>query len=361
MRKIILSAALVFTLAGHAQQAGGGAGAGAAGSSVGGAGGAGTGSPAAGTSGTGSPVGSTGSTGGTPGMNSPVGSAGTSSTALPGSNATLGGTGSPVGGTQAPSTGSFTVPSTQPLDSSGLIPGSSGVNELGTGGAGQVGTGTGSSSFYGTGTTGTSGMAGTGSTLTQPGTVPGTVGSIPPLGGTAPAPGTAGTGSTPAPGTGQVGSTPAPSTMGTGTGVGTPGGASTSGTPGTPGGSAALTPQQAEEEIARLQSEVRRLQAEADRNRDEGTGGSGTVGDDTAVASAIFEGRVKDVSPQAIEVIDFETGEPYLLRVNDGTRATRGAKHIPLARIQEGSRVRASFELVSGETVATNIQLLKRR
>lgn len=258
MRKIILSAALLLTLTSHGQQAGGGAGTGAA--------------------------------------------------------------GSPVGGTQTPSTGSFTVPS-QPLNSPGL----------------------------GTGTTGT--------TITQPGTAPGTPASIPPLGGTPAVPGTVGTGSTPA-GSTPVGNPPAPSTTGTGTGVGAPGGASTQGTP---GGSAALTPQQAQEEIARLQSEVRRLQAEADRNRDEGTGGSGSVGEDAAVASAVFEGRVKDVSQQAIEVIDFETGEPYLLRVNDGTLATRGSQRIPLARIQEGSRVRASFDLVSGETVATKIQVLKRR
>ena len=290
MRKIILSAALVFTLglslASHGQQAGGGAGTGAAGS----------------------PAGGTGSS--------------------------INGAGSTVGGTQTPSTGSFTVPS-QPLNSPGLGTGTGNVNGLGqtggTGGTGQVGSGTGT----------------TGSTITQPGTAPGTPASIPPLSGTSPVPAT-----------GQVGSTPAPSTTGTGTGVGAPGGASTQGTP---GGSAALTPQQAQEEIARLQSEVRRLQAEADRNRDEGTGGSGTVGEDAAVASAVFEGRVKDVSQKAIEVIDFETGEPYLLRVNDDTRATRGAQRIPLARLQEGSRVRASFDLVSGETVATHIQVLKRR
>ncbi|WP_225412751.1 hypothetical protein [Stigmatella hybrida] len=300
MRKIILSAALVFTLglplASHGQQAGGGAGTGAAGS--------------------------------------PAGGTGTSSN----------GAGSTVGGTQTPSTGSFTVPS-QPLNSPGLGTGTGNVNGLGqtggTGGAGQVGSGTGT----------------TGSTITQPGTAPGTPASIPPLSGTSTVPGTGQVGSTPV-GSTPVGNTPAPSTTGTGTGVGAPGGASTQGTP---GGSAALTPQQAQEEIARLQSEVRRLQAEADRNRDEGTGGSGTVGDDAAVASAIFEGRVKDVSQKVIEVIDFETGEPYLLRVNDDTRATRGAQRIPLARIQEGSRVRASFDLVSGETVATHIQVLKRR
>jgi hypothetical protein len=278
MRKIILSAALVFTLgiplAASSQQAGGGAGTGAAGTPVGGTVGAGTGNA-------------------------------------------LGGTGSTVGGTQTPSTGSFTMPSTQPLTSSGLSTGTGSVNGLGqtgTGGAGQVGAGT---------------------TVTQPGTAPGMSTGIPPLGGT-----------------------PAPNVTGTNTGVGAPGGASNQGTP---GGSAALTPQQAQEEIARLQAEVRRLQAEAERNRDEGTGGSGSAGEDTGVASAVFEGRVKGVSQQAIEVIDFESGEPYVLRVNDGTRAARGAQRIPLARIQEGSRVRASFDLVSGETVATHIQVLKRR
>ncbi|SEU35892.1 hypothetical protein [Stigmatella erecta] len=346
MRKIILSAALVFTLglplASHGQQAGGGAGTGAAGSPVGGTGGAGTGNA--------------------------LGGSGTSGPGTVGTGSSSNGADSTVGGTQTPSTGSFGLPSTQPLNSSGLGTGTGNVNGLGqtsgTGGAGQVGSGTGTSSFGpGAAGTGTVGTGTTGTTITQPGTVPGTSASIPPLGGTSVTPGTVGTGTSPVPGTGQVGSTPvggtpAPNTTGTNTGVGAPGGASTQGVP---GGSAALTPQQAQEEIARLQSEVRRLQAEADRNRDEGTGGSGTVGEDAAVASAVFEGRVKDVSQKAIEVIDFETGEPYLLRVNEGTRATRGAQRIPLARIQEGSRVRASFDWVSGESVATNIQVLKRR
>ncbi|ADO75754.1 hypothetical protein [Stigmatella aurantiaca] len=305
MRKKILSAALVFTLgiplAVHAQQVGGGVGTGT-------------------------------------------------------DSATVGGT------QQTPSSGTFTVPSTQPLGTSGSFTSDGGVDGFGTtggvGGSGQAGSGlsgTGSSSSFGTGTT-----------VPQPGTVPGGgTGSIAPIGGTAtpPVPGTApGTGTptvTPPAGTAPAGTTPIGTPpAGTSPAVTPPAGTSPAGAP---GGAAALTPAQAQEEIARLQAEVRRLQAEVETAQRQGTGGAGAVGEDTAVASAIFEGRVKDVSRQAIEVIDFETGEPYLLRVNDGTRATRGAQRIPLARIQEGSRVRASFDLVSGETVATNIQVLKRR
>lgn len=122
-------------------------------------------------------------------------------------------------------------------------------------------------------------------------------------------------------------------------------------------------------ELAKLRAEVDRLQAELDRAKgvrgghegeEAGTGGSGARPEQAAqpVASATFEGRVNKVSRQSIEVIDHETGEPYLLRVNQDTRASLDNQLIPVTGIPEGSEVRASFDLISGDTLATQIDVL---
>jgi hypothetical protein len=133
---------------------------------------------------------------------------------------------------------------------------------------------------------------------------------------------------------------------------------------------AVLTPDAAQAEIARLQAEVQRLRGELDNARqvrgnadqaNTGTGGSGAADmEQMPVASATFEGRVSNVSKKAVEVIDRETGETYVLRVTRDTEAKRGKRRIPVTRISEGSQVRASFELVAGDTVATEIQVLRR-
>jgi hypothetical protein len=125
-------------------------------------------------------------------------------------------------------------------------------------------------------------------------------------------------------------------------------------------------------ELARLRAEVDRLRAELGRangardsgeEESTGMGGSGTQPDSEArpVASALFEGRVKRVSKRSIEVIDHETGEPYVLRVTEDTRARRGNRSIPVTRIREGSEVRAAFDLISGDTYARQIDVLRKR
>jgi hypothetical protein len=121
-------------------------------------------------------------------------------------------------------------------------------------------------------------------------------------------------------------------------------------------------------ELARLRAEVDRLREELNakgarrgsKKEETGTGGSGTQREQEArpIASAIFEGRVRNVSSRSIEVIDRETGEPYVLRVTKDTRARSGNQRIPVMRIREGSEVRASFDLISGDTYATQIDVL---
>jgi hypothetical protein len=117
---------------------------------------------------------------------------------------------------------------------------------------------------------------------------------------------------------------------------------------------------------------VDRLRADLDQAResrgeaveaDTGTGGSGSASASKprALASAIFEGRVSKVSKKTVEVIDRETGEPYVLRVTEGTRARSGQQRIPVTGIREGSEVRASFDFVGGATYATQIDVLRTR
>jgi hypothetical protein len=126
----------------------------------------------------------------------------------------------------------------------------------------------------------------------------------------------------------------------------------------------------AQVELAKLRAEVDRLRAELDNARgvrsatdkaNMGTGGSGRAPDSEQrpVASAIFQGRVSQVSNKSIQVIDRETGEPYVLRVTEGTQARRGQQRIPVTGIREGSEVRASFDLISGDTYATRIDVLR--
>jgi hypothetical protein len=136
--------------------------------------------------------------------------------------------------------------------------------------------------------------------------------------------------------------------------------------PPTPVGAASADPQV---ELARLRSEVDRLRTELDALKAErsqsgkGTGGSGASADSRPqllAASATFEGRVRNVSEKSIVVIDRETGEPYVLLVNKGTRARSGEQRIPVASIREGCEVRASFNFVYGDTYATNIEVLPK-
>lgn len=174
--------------------------------------------------------------------------------------------------------------------------------------------------------------------------------------------------------TGGAGQTGGVGTGGTGTGTGGAG-TGAGGQRGTGGVGAAgagtgevteLASDEAQAELARLRAEVDRLRAQLDAIRaseQRGTGGSGSEQNFEAqpIASAVFEGRVSNVSKEVIEVIDRETGEPYVLRVDEDTRARRGERRIPVTRIREGSEVRASFDLIAGDTVAKQIDVLGKR
>jgi hypothetical protein len=133
-------------------------------------------------------------------------------------------------------------------------------------------------------------------------------------------------------------------------------------------------------ELTTLRQRVSRLEAELGALRGTGGGGTGgggtggaTPGVDTgtpgpdpedmevqgpvAVATAVFDGRVVDVASKHIDIVDISDGTFYRLRLDDETRAFVGPdlKRIPVERLSEGTPVRTSFALISGEEHARYI------
>ncbi|QRK10631.1 hypothetical protein JQX13_11410 [Archangium violaceum] len=159
------------------------------------------------------------------------------------------------------------------------------------------------------------------------------------------------------------------------TGTGTGGAGATGGGGG--GGQAAVQqapvssgPEAMQRELTLLRQRVARLESEVDALRGTGGGGTGGAGDtgttDTAnievrgpvaVATAVFDGRVLNVTPEHIDIVDTSDGAFYRLAINDETRAFvgPGLERIPVQKISEGTPVRTSFALVSGEEQALNI------
>ncbi|HEX5752222.1 MAG TPA: hypothetical protein VFZ09_38775 [Archangium sp.] len=178
-------------------------------------------------------------------------------------------------------------------------------------------------------------------------------------------------------------------TVGSGTGGGgtgsVSGGGTGTGSTGVSGGGAATGRGGGEQsamqrELTTLRQRVSRLEAEVDALRGTGGGGTGggvtsgpTPGVDTGtpgpdpedmkiegpvtVATAVFDGRVVDVTSKHIDIVDTSDGTFYRLAVDDQTRAFVGPdlKRIPVDQISEGTTVRTSFALISGGEYARNI------
>ena len=67
------------------------------------------------------------------------------------------------------------------------------------------------------------------------------------------------------------------------------------------------------------------------------------------VATAVFDGRVRKVTPRHIDIVDTSDGSFYRLALNKGTKVFRGAQldRITASQLSEGTPVRASFELTN--------------
>jgi hypothetical protein len=133
-------------------------------------------------------------------------------------------------------------------------------------------------------------------------------------------------------------------------------------------------------ELTFLRQRVASLEAEVDALRGTGGGGTGgggtggpTPGVDTGtpgpdpedmkiegpvtVATAVFDGRVVDVTRKHIDIVDISDGTFYRLNLDDQTKAFVGPdlKRIPVDQLSEGTQVRTSFALISGAEHARNI------
>jgi hypothetical protein len=87
-----------------------------------------------------------------------------------------------------------------------------------------------------------------------------------------------------------------------------------------------------------------------------------TVGRDTApagapVVSVDFVGVIHRVLPGRVDVFD-EEGNVFDLRVNTRTRALRDGQRIPVAELQQGTPVRASFDQIAGRSHARELEVL---
>ncbi|WP_375768945.1 hypothetical protein NR798_45920 [Archangium gephyra] len=167
-----------------------------------------------------------------------------------------------------------------------------------------------------------------------------------------------------------------------GTGTGAVGGGSGASTRSGGGGQSAMQQAPAstgseamQRELTTLRQRVSRLEAEVDALRGTGGGGTGgaTPGVDTgtpgpdpedmklqgpvAVATAVFDGKVVDVTRKHIDIVDSSDGTFYRLTLDDQTRAFVGPdlERIPVEQISEGTAVRTSFALISGEEHARYI------
>jgi hypothetical protein len=118
-------------------------------------------------------------------------------------------------------------------------------------------------------------------------------------------------------------------------------------------------------ELSSLRQRVDQLEREVGALRGTGGGGTGTGGTadiqvqgPVTVATAVFDGRVRDVTSNHIDIVDTSDGSLYRLRIDKETKAFRGPElsRIRVSQIPEGASVRTSFELISsGEEVARYI------
>jgi hypothetical protein len=74
------------------------------------------------------------------------------------------------------------------------------------------------------------------------------------------------------------------------------------------------------------------------------------------IASGSVDGRVTHVDPGTVHVRDSE-GNVYQLRIDKQSRGLREGQSVPLRQLQEGTPVRASFDLVGGSSFARDIEV----
>jgi len=176
----------------------------------------------------------------------------------------------------------------------------------------------------------------------------------------------------------QIGPEPGERAGNAGTGTVGAGGGGTGGAGqggGTGGGQAAaqqapLSGDAMQRELTTLRERVARLEGQV-RDLGRGTGGAGTGGGGgttdtsnvraqgpTVVATVTFDGTVRAVSSNRIQVVDREDGSVYNMRIDRGTRVSDDGKAINPRQLSEGTPVRASLAFIAGEEHARDIVVI---
>jgi uncharacterized small protein (DUF1192 family) len=86
--------------------------------------------------------------------------------------------------------------------------------------------------------------------------------------------------------------------------------------------------------------------------------GSSTSGE--AVVNAIYTGTVRSVSGGRLELLDDE-GKPFTVELGKQTRVLRNGQRISAQELKQGTRVRATVDMLSGRSQATEVTTLPAR
>jgi hypothetical protein len=74
------------------------------------------------------------------------------------------------------------------------------------------------------------------------------------------------------------------------------------------------------------------------------------------IATGTVDGRVTRVDNGTLRLRDNE-GNVYQLRIDKQSRGLRQGQSVPLRQLQEGTQVRASFDLVGGHSIAREVEV----
>lgn len=78
--------------------------------------------------------------------------------------------------------------------------------------------------------------------------------------------------------------------------------------------------------------------------------------DKVVIATGTVDGRVTRVDRGTLQLKDSE-GNVYQLRIDKKSRGLRQGQSVPLRQLEEGTPVRASFDLVGGHSIARDIEV----
>lgn len=78
--------------------------------------------------------------------------------------------------------------------------------------------------------------------------------------------------------------------------------------------------------------------------------------DKVVIATGTVDGRVTRVGRSTLQVRDNE-GNVYQLRIDKQSRGRRQGQSVPLRQLEEGTQVRASFDLVAGHSIARDVEV----